>query len=259
MSSLLSGRRAIITGAASGFGRAMAHIFAQAGADVVGTDLNQDGLAETQALLADDGLPFEALEHDVTSPASWNTVIETAFQNGPCDILVNNAGVAKLQRFGEMSLETFQSVCNVNILGPFAGTKLFVEQVRAAAGEAPARASIVNITSIAAKKSLPVFTAYGPSKAGLANLTKALAVELGLKGDFIRVNAVAPGPVRTPMTEAAADLPWEERDHSLVKAIPIARYGEIEEVAKAALYLASDRAKFVTGHTIPVDGGWGDI
>lgn len=259
MSSVLSGKRAIITGAASGFGQAMAHIFAQAGAEVVGTDVNQEGLAQTQALLADDGYSFEGIEHDVTSPASWESAIKLAFVKRPCDILVNNAGVAKLERFSDMSLETFQAVCGVNILGPFAGTKLFVEQVRKAAGEGPARASIVNVTSIAAKKSLPVFTAYGPSKAGLANLTKALAVELGLKGDFIRVNAVAPGPVRTPMTEAAADLPWEERDHSIVKAIPMARYGEIKEVAKAALYLASDKAKFVTGHTIPVDGGWGDI
>lgn len=259
MSGRLKGKKALITGAGSGFGQAMCHLFASEGAQIIGTDVHADGLSQTRALLEADGLKFVGLEHDVTQPAAWAAALDEAFSGAPCDILVNNAGIAKLTSFADMSLKDFQSVCSVNILGPFAGCKLFVERARAAAGDAPARASIVNVTSVAIKRSLPSFTAYGPSKAGLGGLTKALAVELGFKGDFIRVNAVAPGPVRTPMTEGAIDAPWEERDHRIVKAIPLKRYGEIDEVAKAALYLASERAKFVTGHTISVDGGWGDV
>lgn len=259
MTDRLKGKKALITGAGSGFGQAMCHLFASQGAHVIGTDVNAEGLAKTQALLEASDLQFDHQSHDVTDPGGWVTALDHAFEGAPCDILVNNAGVAKLSSFASMSLEDFQTVCSVNLLGPFAGCKLFVERARAASGDDPARASIVNITSVAIKRSLPAFAAYGPSKAGLGGLTKALAVELGLKGDFIRVNAVAPGPVRTPMTEGAVDAPWEERDHRIVKAIPLHRYGEIEEVAKAALYLASDRAKFVTGHTISVDGGWGDV
>lgn len=259
MTASLEGKKAIITGAGSGFGRAMAHHFARAGANVVGTDIDADALENTGALLKQESLAFNGLTHDVTAVDGWDSVLNAAFEEGPCNILVNNAGIADLADFSSMTLEAFQKVCAVNIRGPFAGTKAFVERVRAAADNVPAKASIVNITSIAAKRSMPGFAAYGPSKAGLANLTKALAVELGLKGDFIRVNAVAPGPVRTPMTEGISDVPWDQRGHHVLRAIPLRRYGEIEEVAKAALYLASDRAKFVTGHTIPVDGGWGDI
>lgn len=258
MSSSLSGKKAMITGAGSGLGQTIANVFARAGAHVVCTDRDEAGLKQTAAQLSAEGYECTVVVHDVTQEASWSHAIAKAFDDAPCDILVNNAGIVRFASLTSMSLDDFQAVCNVNILSPFAGTKLFVEALRKAADGAPAKGSIVNLTSVAVRHTFPGWAAYSSSKAALGNLTKALAVELGLKGDFIRVNAVAPGPVRTAMTEAVSETPWEERDHTILDGIPLHRYGEKEEVAKAALYLASDRAKFVTGYTLPVDGGWGD-
>lgn len=254
---MLEGKRALITGAGSGLGQSIAAHFAALGAFVIATDVDTQGLEDTQSLIASDH--FEGVHHDVSAPNDWQRVIGAAFADAPCDILVNNAGVADLTSFSHMTLERFQRSCAVNLLGPFAGSKLFIEASRKAADGQPAYASIINITSIVVERMIPGACAYGTSKAALKNLTKALAVEMGRKGDFIRVNAVAPGPIRTPMTEGASDVPWEERDHSFLALIPQQRYGEPEEVAKAAAYLASDASKFTTGATIHVSGGWSDL
>ncbi|MEO0412051.1 MAG: SDR family oxidoreductase [Pseudomonadota bacterium] len=254
---MLEGKRALVTGAGSGLGQAIASHFAALGAFVIGSDVDAQGLKETQDLAA--AGHFEGIHHDVTQPDDWQKVIGAAFESGSCDILVNNAGVADLTSFSNMTLERFQRSCAVNLLGPFAGSKLFIEAARKAFSEKPAYASIINITSIVVERMIPGACAYGTSKAALKNLTKALAVEMGRKGDFIRVNAVAPGPVRTSMTEGAADVPWDERDHSFLNLIPLQRYGEKEDVAKAAAYLASDASKFTTGATIHVSGGWSDL
>ena len=253
---MLEGKKAIVTGAGSGLGQSISVRLAAYGATVIGTDVNEDGQAETKALAGD---AFEALHHDVTKTQDWDAVFGAAFQEGICDILVNNAGIADMTTIPDMSLEQFRKSCAVNLLGPFAGTKAFIERVRAAAGGQPAQASIINITSVAVKKTFPIYTAYGPSKAALGNLTKALAVEMGRKGDFIRVNAIAPGPIRTPMTEGVDPTPWEERDHRMLQLIPLKRYGEKNDIAEAAAFLASERSKFMTGYTVPVDGGWSDI
>ncbi|MEM7570601.1 MAG: SDR family oxidoreductase [Pseudomonadota bacterium] len=254
---MLDGKRAIITGAASGIGREIATHFAQHGAYVIGTDLNEQGLEETRSALPQGH--FEAIAHDVTNPDDWSKVISRAFGDAPCHVLVNNAGIADLASFSQMTLERFQRTNAINLLAPFAGSKMFIEAARKAASPEPAYASIINMTSVAAERVIPGSCAYSTSKGALKNLTKALAVEMGRKGDFIRVNAVAPGPVRTPMTEGVSDVPWEERDHSPLAVIPLQRHGQKSEIAKAVVHLASDKSKFTTGATIHVDGGWSDI
>ncbi|MEM6682026.1 MAG: SDR family oxidoreductase [Pseudomonadota bacterium] len=259
MTSSLAGKTAFVTGAGSGFGRAISHAFARSGAAVFAADIDEAGLAETQAQAAASKLTLQTAALDVTDEASWDAALAHAFDGQSCDILVNNAGVAVIKSFSSMTLEDFQSVNSVNLIGAFMGAKAFIEKARAAAGDEAARGSIINISSVTAKRILPGFSAYATSKAALSNLTRALAVELGRKGDFFRVNAIAPGLARTAMTEGFDETPWDERDHSYLNTIPLSRYAQTQEVAKAALYLASERSKFVTGYILPVDGGLGDV
>jgi len=259
MATSLDGRTAFVTGAGSGFGCAIARQFAQAGARVFGADIDSDGLAQTKAQVEADGFDFAAVEHDVRDEASWRAGLDAAFKDGRCDILVNNAGIATIKSFSSMTLDDFQGVNAVNLIGNFIGTKLFVEKLRASYDGAPAHGAVINISSVTAKRPMPGFCAYAPSKAAVSNLTRALAAELGLKGDFIRVNAVAPGLARTNMTKDWIHTEDDGSDDPTVEGVPIKRFAETAEVAKAALYLASDRAKFVTGYVLPVDGGLGDI
>lgn len=238
MSQRLEGKVALVTGAASGIGKAIAARFEAAGATVITSDRTAGC---TLAL-------------DVASEAQWNAAFEyISARHGRLDILVNAAGVSIQQPLMATSLSDFRQLCAINVEGAFLGCQRAAALMRQMA--TPARGVILNISSIAADLALPEYGAYGVSKAALTNLTRALAVEFGRKGDFIRLVAIHPGGTRTGMTEAmmpvdAWDAPgsW---DH-----VPMRTYGRAEDVAETALYAASEDARFVTGVALVVDGGW---
>jgi NAD(P)-dependent dehydrogenase (short-subunit alcohol dehydrogenase family) len=236
----------LVTGAARGIGLAVAKRFLADGwrvalLDILGNVLEKSvaGLAESDATLA--------LTCDVSDPDALATAlakIERRF--GRLDALVNNAGVAVFTPLMETSDADWDRVLAVNLTGPFLCTKAAVPLMRQHGGGA-----IVNITSISGLRASTLRSAYGTSKAGLAHLTKQLAVELAELG--IRVNGVAPGPVDTAMAKAVHSAEIRADYHD---AIPLNRYGREEELAEAVYFLCSDRASYITGQILAVDGGF---
>ena len=237
---------ALITGAARGIGLAVARRFLADGFDVALLDIEGDLLATSVAAL-DRGDATLALTCDVADSdavASAFSAIERRF--GRLDALVNNAGVAVFAPLMETSDADWNRVLAINLTGPFLCTKAAVPLMRDHGGGA-----IVNITSISGLRASTLRSAYGTSKAGLAHLTKQLAVELAEFG--IRVNGVAPGPVDTAMAKAVHSPAIRADYHD---AIPLNRYGLEEELAEAVFFLCSDRASYITGQVLAVDGGF---
>ena len=254
--STLEGTAAIVTGAGSGNGRAIAERLLKGGAHVGLADVN---LAAVEAVAA----RYEnaiAIEADVTNEASMEAAVATAVKEfGGLDTLVNNAGIVKFSNFSELSVEEWDQVFKVNSTGPFIASKAAVpamaETVARKGGKTTG--SIVNITSVEAHIVIssgghPQIH-YNASKGALLQLTRALAVETA--SQKIRVNAVAPGFIETPFTAAALERPeflaW------LIERTPLGRIGQPEDVANAVAFLASSQeANWITGSTIFVDGGW---
>jgi NAD(P)-dependent dehydrogenase (short-subunit alcohol dehydrogenase family) len=237
---------ALITGAARGIGLATAKRFLTEGWRVGLLDIDGDTLRNAVASLADAGRTM-ALECDVSdAKAVAASIDKVARQFGRLDALINNAGVAVFASVMETSDEDWNRILAVNLSGPFLCTKAAVPLMREQGGGA-----IVNITSISAVRASTLRSAYGTSKAGLAHLTKQLAVELASLG--IRVNAVAPGPVDTEMAKAV-HTPAIRADYH--DAIPLNRYGLEEELAEAIFFLSSERSSYITGQVLAVDGGF---
>src|ERR1700760_4850138 len=237
---------ALVTGAARGIGLAVAKRFLADGWRVALLDIERELLhGAVKALSApDDTL---ALHCDVADAAAVKDALEAVQRRfGRLDALVNNAGVAVFASVLETSDEDWSRILAVNLTGPFLCTKAAAPLMREHGGGA-----IVNITSISAVRASTLRSAYGTSKAGLAHLTKQLAVELASSG--IRVNAVAPGPVDTDMAKAV-HTPEIRADYH--DAIPLNRYGLEEELAEAIFFLSSDRASYITGQVLAVDGGF---
>jgi len=237
---------ALVTGAARGIGLATARRFLAEGWRVALLDIQGDLLrTEVTALAKPDH--SMALACDVADAAALAAAIGRLAQRfGRLDALVNNAGVAVFAPLMETSDDDWNRVLAVNLTGPFLCTKAAVPLMREHGGGA-----IVNITSISAVRASTLRSAYGTSKAGLAHLTKQLAVELASLG--IRVNGVAPGPVDTAMAKAV-HTPEIRADYH--DAIPLNRYGLEEELAEAVYFLSSDRASYITGQILAVDGGF---
>lgn len=244
MSDRLAGETALVTGASSGIGRAIALRFAEESAEVVVADVRRDpreGGTPTDELIAD----ATFLETDVSDPAEVEAAVDqTLATYGGLDVMVNNAGVYP----GNQPIETvaeadYDRVLNVNLKGVYFGSQFAAEAMREGGG------SVVNISSIAGLVGFDGATVYAASKGGVTNLTRALAVELA--DDGIRVNAIDPGVVETVMTTQDARVVG-----SMTDQIPLGRDGRPEDVAAAALYLASDDASYVTGHNLVVDGGY---
>jgi len=237
---------ALVTGAARGIGLATARRFLAEGWRVGLLDIDGDTLRNAVASLADAGRTM-ALECDVSdAKAVAASIDKVARQFGRLDALINNAGVAVFASVMETSDEDWSRILAVNLSGPFLCTKAAVPLMREHGGGA-----IINITSISAVRASTLRSAYGTSKAGLAHLTKQLAVELASLG--IRVNAVAPGPVDTAMAKAV-HTPAIRADYH--DAIPLNRYGLEEELAEAIFFLSSERSSYITGQVLAVDGGF---
>jgi len=249
----LRGKRAVVTGAAAGIGRATAELFAREGARLVITDVNAAGLRRLQDEFAATGAEIEAVEGDVSQVADARAMIQAAVGHfGGLDVLIANAGIIPLNDIVEATPEDWDQVMAVDGRGMFLTCKYAIE---AMLGNDPAGGSIVCLSSISGVAGQKRQSTYGPAKFVASGITKHLAVEWADRG--IRVNAVAPGTIKT---ERVRQLPEEPGGQEYLDAIarqhPMARIGEPSEVAAAILFLASDDASFITGAILPVDGGY---
>jgi 3alpha(or 20beta)-hydroxysteroid dehydrogenase len=241
----LEGKVAVITGAAGGIGVASARRFAEEGALLVLSDADGSG---ARRLAQELGSRATSCPHDVTREQDWEAVAAAALEgHGRIDILLNNAGVFLAAPLGETSLEQFQRVVDVNTVGVFLGMRTVApSMIEQRAG------SIINVSSVAGLGGSPYLTAYAASKWAVRGMTRVAAKELAPHG--VRVNSLHPGQIDTEMNarqrEKTPDL--VER---LIRGIPMRRIGTPEEVAHAAVFLASEESLYVTGSELVVDGG----
>ena len=245
MTLLLDGRTAVITGGAQGLGYGIAERFAGEGANIVLGDLD-GGAVEDAARRLDIGARAVGVRCDVTEEAEIDALVRTAVERfGALDVMVNNAGITRDATMRKMPPSDFDLVIGVHLRGTWLGTRAASGAMR----ELGRGGSIINMSSISGKVGNPGQTNYSAAKAGIVGLTKAAAKEVGFAG--IRVNALQPGIIETPMTATLS----EDVRASRLADIPLGRFGEPDEVAKVALFLASDLSSYVTGVTIEIAGG----
>jgi NAD(P)-dependent dehydrogenase (short-subunit alcohol dehydrogenase family) len=243
----LSGKTAVVTGASSGIGRAIAEALAEAGADLVVVGRDADRLAATVAAVQARDAQAEPLAVELTADDAPRTIVDAALRRfGGLHILVNCAGIFEPQPFETQPLASFDRQMAVNVRAPFALTQAALPHLRPGG-------TVVNISSIAGYVGFPQSAAYCATKGAVELMTRALAAELGPQG--VRVNCIAPGNIRTPMNadQFAVSRAYEQ---SLEEKTPLGRIGETEDIAAAVVYLASPAAKFVNGASWLVDGGW---
>ncbi len=242
MAGKLGGRRILVTGAASGMGRAIAELFSAEGAALALLDLNQVGAETAAAELGAIGFAC-----DVSDRAAVNATVAKAGELlGGIDGLVNAAGILTIKPFGELEPESWDRMLAVNLTGPFNIVYAALPFLRAAD-----RATIVNIASTSALMPMAGTSGYSASKAGLAMFTKCLGFDLG---PTIRANSICPGVIKTEMTRYL----WENAEHAARAAdrVALKRLGVPQDVAKAALFFSTEDSGFTTGTELPVDGGF---
>lgn len=248
----LANKIAIVTGAARGLGSAAAEVLAREGASVVLTDVLVEMGKQTAESLRSQGYAAVFHHHDVSNPEHWKTVMDVVEKDfGRIDILVNNAGINIPATIESVTLEQFRRVLEVNLIGCFLGTQQAIQRMKRTGG-----GSIVNIASNSTRNVVPMVAAYSPSKAAVANLTKAAAIHCAVEHYNIRINSVHPGPTETEMLTGGAaramDIPEVRR---LIEAVPLGRMGQPHEIAEVVAFLASDAASYMTAAEVFVDGG----
>ena len=243
MAADLSGRAALVTGAASGIGRASALAFASAGASVALLDVDAEGLADTAATARAAGVRAEALVTDVRDLGAVTGAVGRAVETfGRLDAALNNAGVpGPYVPLDEYSEEDFMQILQVDLAGVWRCMRAEIRHMRV-----QGQGAIVNTSSMLGAAAMPDNGAYVAAKHGVHGLTRAAALELG--GTGIRVNAIAPGVTRTGMTSAVSD--------DLLRTVPLGRIAEPEEIAAAVVWLCSSGASYITGSVLVADGGW---
>ncbi len=244
----LEGKVAFVSGGARGIGGGIARLFASEGASVVIGDILERVGIQTENEIQEAGGEARFVHMDVRSNSQWRHAIGTAVSRyGKLDILVNNAGISRSGTVEDMPVETWDEIMSINNKGMFFGVKEAIPHMRKAGG-----GSIVNISSQFGVVGTDIADpAYVASKGAVTLFTKALAVKYAMEN--IRVNSLHPGPIKTPANDNLSD---PERLSRVLPLVPMGRVGEVEEVAYAALYLASDESSFVTGAQLLVDGGW---
>ena len=248
MTGRLEGKTAFITGSASGIGRAIAATFAREGASVVVADVNDEGGNETVDLIASEGGTARFIRTDVTSEDNVRESIEAAVApTGRIEVLVNDAGIVHMAGVVDTALEDWERVMNVNLRGMFFTCKHAIPYMQKQGGGA-----IVNIASIGSLVGILAHAAYNASKGGVVALSRQMAVDYGQNN--IRVNCVAPTATDTPLIRKAGAN--SRALAAIANGHPLRRISEPQDIAWAALFLASDEARAITGQLLPVDGGW---
>ena len=248
----LQDKVAIITGAATGIGRATALLFAKEGASVVVADIYEDDAQRTVADIEDRGGSARFVQTDVSEAEDVQTLMErSAEEMGGIDVIVNNAGAQRSGAVTEFEEAEWDLLMRVNPRSCFLGAKYGVPYLRERGG-----GSIVNVSSLAGLKGGPGMTAYSASKGAIIAFTRALAEELA--PDNIRANSVCPGWIDTPFNEPAIEFMGgrAQQEEMVQQTVPLKRQGTPEEIAPGILYLASDASSYVTGQELVIDGGF---
>jgi len=244
----LNGRVAVVIGGTSGIGRAIAHGLADAGADVICTSRRQEQVETAATEIEAKGRRTLRVVSDVSDKASMENVLNQCVSVfGKVDILVNSAGRTKREPTIDLDEETWNAILETNLTGTLRSCQVFGRHMIA-----NGYGRIINIASLSTFVSLFEVAAYSASKAAVASLTKSLAIEWAKNG--VNVNAIAPGVFRTALNEKLLDE--SERGKEFLTRTPMGRFGNVEELAGAAVFLASDAASYVTGEVMVVDGGF---
>ena len=244
----LNGKVAVVVGGTSGIGRAIAHGFAQAGADVIPTSRRAEQVETAAREIEELGRRSLRLASDVADSASLEHVLNAALGAfGKVDILVNSAGTTKRGPTIDFTEDDWNRIIDTNLTGTLRACQVFGRHMLDRG-----QGSIINIASLSTFVALYEVAAYSASKAAVGSLTKSLAIEWASRG--VRVNAIAPGVFRTALNQKLLDE--TERGREFLIRTPMQRFGNVEELAGAAIFLASDAASFVSGEIIAVDGGF---
>jgi len=245
----LDGKVAVVTGSSRGIGRAIAIKFAREGASVVVNSRHKEDAEKVVKEILSEGGKAVAVEGDVSQARDMKKLVDAAVKNfGKLDIFVNNAGVVSFSNFLDLKEEDWDATMAVDLKGVFLGTQMAAKQmIKQGRG-----GKIINISSIAGFIGFPRLAHYCAAKAGVIELTKETAIELAPYK--INVNSIGPGVISTDMTKEIEKDPKQMKQ--TLARIPLGRFGEPEEIANVAAFLASDEADYITGEVVFVDGGW---
>lgn len=238
------GTRVLVTGASRGIGQALAVAFAKAGANLVIAARHLEGLDQTSDLIRQVGRSVERVAFDVSNVSEIHSVLSSI---GTVQTLLNNAGVEEVRTSMDVDEELWSKILDTNLKGAFFAAQAAARGMAEAGGGA-----IVNLASLTSFVGVPTAAPYGASKSGILGITRALAAEWGPRA--IRVNAIAPGYFHTGMTEVFyADQAWVDR---MTNSVPLGRLGVLDDLAGAAIFLASPASRYITGQCVVIDGGY---